>query len=64
VDGLVGWLKKLPNSLIPPFCVELVLRNGARYFVAQGTEPSRAAQQHGQQDTLVLHRVARPDVAN
>ncbi len=34
VDWVIGWLRAMcQGELIPPFCVELVLRDNARYYL-------------------------------
>jgi hypothetical protein len=34
VDWVLGWLKAMcQGGLIPPFCVELVLKDGTRYYL-------------------------------
>ena len=32
MDHVLGWIKKI-SGLVPPFCVELVLQDGNRYFL-------------------------------
>ena len=34
VDWVLGWLEAMcQGGLVPPFCVELVLRNGTKYYL-------------------------------
>jgi len=32
VDSIVGWITRI-DGIVPPFCVELVMRDGQRYFL-------------------------------